>query len=322
MGGMRTEVESCLRLEWARIRGRVLLPGAVFSVTLGIGLAEPVPEALADGCSTVRGTTTCTYPGPAMTATFPLITITSPGGGASYKRGSRIRARFRCSESASVSPIATCEGTVPPGHAIDTGSVGTKTFRVIATDNGGNKAVQTVRYTVWAYVNPLSAVRGLYPGRIDMGVDYGGSGAILALGKGRVTMASDNDSGPLSCWGITCWPGGGVVVYRLLNGPFVGKYVYVAEGITISVRAGQTVRAGEQIATLYDRSPHMETGWASGKGPETLAIARGHQCTCDDPGGWSAIEGRNFDELLSELGAPSGYLQPDPPEQSMPSRWR
>ena len=134
-------------------------------------------------------------------------------------------------------------------------------------------------------------------------------------------MAGDHDSGPVSCWGKTCWPGGGIVVYRLLAGPFAGKYVYVAERITVRVRRGQIVAAGQPIATLHNESPHMETGWASGKGAETLAIARGHQCRCGDPGGWSTIEGRNFNRLLVALGAPSGYLQPNPPTQRMPRGW-
>lgn len=176
--------------------------------------------------------------------------------------------------------------------------------------------------TRWArHVNPLRRVRRLQAGRIDMGVDYAGAGPVLALGRGRVTMASDHDSGPPSCYGRTCWPGGGVVVYRLLAGPFVGKYVYVAENITVRVRRGEIVKAGERIATVRDVYPYMETGWGSGKGPETLAIARGDQCPCGDPGGWSTIEGRNFDRLLVELGAPSGYLQSDVPRQRMPRGW-
>ena len=174
----------------------------------------------------------------------------------------------------------------------------------------------------WAHhVNPLGHVSGLQPGRIDMGVDYAASGPVLAIGEGRVTYASNHDSGPPSCYGRTCWPGGGAVVYRLLAGPFAGKYVYVAENIFVRVKAGQAIKAGQLIATVRDAYPYMETGWASGKGPETLAIARGHQCTCGDPGGWSSIEGRNFDHLLVALGAPSGYLQASQPDQHMPSHW-
>jgi len=178
-----------------------------------------------------------------------------------------------------------------------------------------------VHTRAWSHHNPLHWVSGLQPGRIDMGVDYSGAGPVRALGKGRVTMASNHDAGPLSCGGRTCWPGGGIVVYRLLAGPFVGKYVYVAERITVRVKRGQIVAAGQPIATMHHESPHMETGWASGKGAETLAIARGHQCSCSDPGGWSTIEGRNFNHLLVALGAPSGYLQPSPPRQRMPRGW-
>ena len=116
-------------------------------------------------------------------------------------------------------------------------------------------------------------------------------------------------------------PGVGIVVYRLLDSPFKSKYVYVAENITVSVRAGQAVRAGQRIAIMHPETPHMETGWASGRGPETPALARGHQCRCGDPGGWSTIEGRNFDHLLVVLGTPSGYLQPNVPNQRMPPGW-
>jgi CSLREA domain-containing protein len=252
---------------------------------------------------------------------LPKIMVSSPFHGGSYERGSRVLARFRCTEGGISTPVATCKGKVRSGHAINTSSLGTKSFKVTATDKSGTRVTKTIHYTVWAYTNPLSSVSGLQSGRIDMGVDYAGSGPLLALGNGRVTMASNNDSGPLSCWGRTCWPGGGIVVYRLSDGPFAGKYVYMAENITVNVSAGQRVKIGQQLATLHNASPHMETGWASGHGAETLAIAYGHQCSCTDPGGWSAIEGRNFDDLLVALGAPSGYLQPSQPNQSMPRGW-
>ena len=87
--------------------------------------------------------------------------------------------------------------------------------------------------------------------------------------------------------------------------------MYVAEHITVSVRAGQTVNAGQQIATLYAGYPWSETGWAAGPGPEALAMADGHWChTCPDVGDWSTIEGRNMNALLVRVGAPSGLFQP------------
>ncbi len=177
-------------------------------------------------------------------------------------------------------------------------------------------------HTAWKYVNPLGEVANLERSRIDMGVDYSGSGPILAIGRAKVVLATDKLAGPESCWGKTCVPPpGDMIVYRLLAGPFAGKYVYVVEHITIGVKAGEPVRAGEKIATLHEGSPNLEMGWASGHGAQTLAVARGHQGRGSDPGGWSSIEGRNFNNLMVWVGAPSGYLTTIPPNQAMPPGW-
>jgi hypothetical protein len=183
-------------------------------------------------------------------------------------------------------------------------------------------ATPTSTHTAWKYVNPLREVANLEPSRIDMGVDYSGSGPILAIGRAKVVLATDKLAGPESCWGKTCVPPpGDMIVYRLLVGPFAGKYVYVVEHITISVKAGETVMAGEKIATLHEGSPNLEMGWATGHGAQTLAVARGHQGRGSDPGGWSSIEGRNFNNLMLWLGAPSGYATTIPANQQMPSGW-
>lgn len=248
------------------------------------------------------------------------IAVASPRDGASYQRGSRIVARFRCSEPAMTAVIVSCRGTVTRGHLVDTRSGGSQSFTVIATDTSGNSVTKTVRYRVWTYVNPLRAVAGLHASRIDMGVDYSGAGPILAIGAAKVVTAR-YVPGPERCWGRTCAPApGGWVVYRLLDGPFAGKYVYAVENITLRVKAGQIVRPGQKIAVLHPVSPNLEIGWAAGRAAETLAVARHHRCACIDPGGWSSIEGRNFNHLLVWLGAPSGYLQ-ETPAQDMPRGW-
>jgi hypothetical protein len=252
---------------------------------------------------------------------FPQITIVAPIHDGSYERGARVIARFHCSEGGSSAAIAMCMGSIAPWQLIKTGQVGTVRFVVTAIDRSGNQTVKTVHYAVWQYVNPLKDASELTPRRIDLGVDYAGSGPLLAIGRGKVTMASDTDSGPPSCWAISCWPGGGIVVYRLLDGPFAGKYVYVAEHLSVTVRAGQMVNAGQQIATLYTGYPWSEWGWAAGPGPEALGMADGHRCACSDPGGWSTIDGRSMNTLLVGLGAPSGYLQGGTPDQTMPRGW-
>ena len=255
-------------------------------------------------------------------AALATIRIASPKDDGSYERGSRIVARFRCSEPARSSGIVGCDGTISSGRPINTRTAGAKSFTVTATDTNGTTSVKTVRYTVWDYVNPLRRVAHLAASRIDMGVDYSGSGPIGAIGEAKVIFAKANVSGPERCWGRTCAPpGSGMVVYQLLDGPFAGKYVYAVENITVTVRAGQTVRPGATIAILHDGSPNLEIGWAAGDGAETLAVARGHQCACVDPGGWSSIEGRNFNGLLTWLGAPSGYITSIPPDQRMPRAW-
>ncbi len=299
---------------WPRlVRARQLKPSVLLAVAVGVA------ATIFGGVARASGASPKSTP---AAAAISMIAITSPSNGASYERGSRIFARFSCSAGGTTNSIATCKGTVRLGHAINTRSVGTKNFTVTVTDTSGNTLVKTVHYTVWAYVNPLRAVASLQASRIDMGVDYSGSGPILALGRAKVVLATDRLAGPKSCWGRTCVPApGDIIVYRLLDGPFAGKYVYVVENITISVKAGQTLSAGEEIAILHQGSPNLETGWASGHGAETLAVARGHQCSCSDPGGWSSIEGRNFDELLVWLGVPSGYLTTTPPNQRMPRDW-
>ena len=50
------------------------------------------------------------------------------------------------------------------------------------------------------YRNPLRDVSGLNPERIDMGVDFGGSGPVCALGNAVITNATGSSAG---------WPGGG-----------------------------------------------------------------------------------------------------------------
>jgi len=81
-------------------------------------------------------------------ATAPTIAIGSPADGATYGLGEQVTASYSCADEAGGSGLATCSGTVPSGSAIDTSSVGQKSFKVEATDNAGNPASKTVRYTV------------------------------------------------------------------------------------------------------------------------------------------------------------------------------
>jgi hypothetical protein len=159
-------------------------------------------------------------------------------------------------------------------------------------------------------VNPFLKVPTLCPHRIDMGVDYCGSGTVAAIGHAYIYIATTSAG----------WPGGGFVGHKLLDGAFAGKYVYLAEHITPLVQQGQTVQPGQPIATMYAGYPWIETGWASGTGAETLA-AHLHQEVPPpgDAGGWMSAAGVSFNRLLMKLGVPSGETQPGGEHGTMPA---
>jgi hypothetical protein len=77
--------------------------------------------------------------------TAPTITIAKPAA-RTYQLGESVLADYTCADAGT--GIATCAGTVAKGKAIDTTSVGTKTFMVDATDRAGNAAHQSVSYAV------------------------------------------------------------------------------------------------------------------------------------------------------------------------------
>ena len=142
------------------------------------------------------------------------------------------------------------------------------------------------------YVNPFAHAQ-VTPSRIDQGVDYSGTGPIDALGLGRVVLVSTTDSG----WGN----GDGWISYQLTAGAYAGDYIYVAEGITPTVRTGQLVTPGQQIGTFNGHS--IEIGFALGQGDLALAHSVYHE-------GADTAAGRTMNQLLLSLGAPSGHRDP------------
>jgi hypothetical protein len=143
------------------------------------------------------------------------------------------------------------------------------------------------------FSNPIG--KGLSPERVDMGVDYGGSGPLYALGNG--TIANLYNSG---------WPGGSFLTIHLDS----GQYVYYAEDVQPLVRVGQKVNAGEHIANATGGSSGIEIGWAAPPGTgETMAAAAGQQSQHGDPGAVSTAFGQLMSNLIASLGGPAGKLQ-------------
>ena len=80
--------------------------------------------------------------------TAPSITLTSPAEGALYTLGELVNADYSCADEPNGSGVATCQGSVADGAALDTSAAGAKTFEVSATDNAGNHASKSVSYNV------------------------------------------------------------------------------------------------------------------------------------------------------------------------------
>jgi hypothetical protein len=157
------------------------------------------------------------------------------------------------------------------------------------------------------YLNPLRAVSGLVPERIDEGVDFGGTGPVYAIGDAVVTNAGENSG----------WPGGGWITYQLTDGPGKGLVVYVAEDVTATVQVGQHVTPAMVIANMFNGGDGIETGWAQPTGvsaeselPEAGGIGGG--------GPFPTMIGVNFDELLHALGVPAAPNFTDPVYGTLP----
>ena len=171
------------------------------------------------------------------------------------------------------------------------------------------------KYSVWLYThakirhrsdgykNPFAATRSLVVGRCDEGVDYFGYGPIHAIGDCVIT--GHGGSG---------WPGGQFLTYRLTNGRHAGKYVYIAEGISVAVSVGQHVKAGAAVCSFrYDAAPGhypgIEFGWGSSIVNLTYA-AVSHQLT--PPPYNNTPPGMAFARFLHAVGAPAPSVPPGP----------
>jgi murein DD-endopeptidase MepM/ murein hydrolase activator NlpD len=145
------------------------------------------------------------------------------------------------------------------------------------------------------YLNPLRAITGLIPQRVDMGVDFAGSGPVYALGDGVITNAEADNAG---------WPGGGWITYQLSSGPAAGLVVYVAEDVQPTVQVGQQVTSSTVIAQMYNSGDGIETGWAtpdSSTAESQLPVAGG----VGGDGPFPTEVGLSFDALLVALGVPA-----------------
>lgn len=161
------------------------------------------------------------------------------------------------------------------------------------------------------FSNPIGP--GLTPERIDMGVDFGGSGPLYALGHGTVVEAYPHGGG-------SGWPGGGYLGIRLDD----GREIYYAEDLQPLVALNQVVTPGQHVADATGGPSGIEVGWASGRGTSTEAAQTGQAAlgqSHGDAGRFSTAFGVDMANLIHSLGGPLGRTV-NPIQGTLPANWQ
>ncbi len=153
------------------------------------------------------------------------------------------------------------------------------------------------------YVNPLGG-DFYFTGRTDMGIDFCliPGEPIRAIGDGVVVGIYRN-------W-FRQQP---YVWYRLLDGPYAGRYVYVAEQITGLPRIGARLISGQPVAYYTKSGTCIETGWGS---PSWHTLA---QATTGYREGQVTSAGVSFARFLMSVGV-QGPFELKPPQPKPKSK--
>jgi murein DD-endopeptidase MepM/ murein hydrolase activator NlpD len=181
----------------------------------------------------------------------------------------------------------------------------------VATSPGRHRKAGQAAPISPGYNNPLRAVSGLVPERVDEGVDFAGSGPVYALGDAVITNADGANGG---------WPGGGWITYQLTDGPEAGLVVYLAEDVTPTVQVGQHVSASTVIANMWNGGDGIETGWAMQDGASA-------ESQLPEAGGISGYGpfptrvGLSFEDVLVSLGAPVAPNRDQAPSGILPANY-
>jgi Polysaccharide lyase len=155
------------------------------------------------------------------------------------------------------------------------------------------------------YVDPLGGDRYITE-RTDMGVDFclAPGEPIRALGDGVV---------------VGIWPDWfrqqPYIWYQLLDGPYAGRYVYVAEQIRRLARIGTQLTTGQPLAYYKKSGTCLETGWSAANGSTLAHVTTGYT------EGQVTRSGVSFAHFLSSLGVQGPFeFTPAPLKHRHPKR--
>jgi virginiamycin B lyase len=118
----------------------------------------------------------------------PVVTIAEPSDGAAYLLGQVVTAGYACTDAGG-SGLATCEGPVASGSALDTSTAGVHVFEVTATDGAGNATTLArpyIVFTTWdgriALPPSVATLRAGQPADLHFGLG-GDVGPVLEPGS-------------------------------------------------------------------------------------------------------------------------------------------
>jgi hypothetical protein len=213
----------------------------------------------------------------------PTIQITSPAGGATYAVGDTVAASYSCA-SPSGAQIVTCAGPVASGSAIDTATVGAKTFTVKASDDRGNVTQAQVTYSVATppTIQIASPANGAtYTLGATVAASYScasPSGAHIVTCAGPVASGSPFDTATVGAKTFTV----NASDERGLSSRATQSYsvIYAFSGFDSPVNAGllDDARAGDNVPLKFSLRGDQGLG--------AVAQATWQQASCTD---WSAL---------------------------------
>ena len=140
------------------------------------------------------------------------------------------------------------------------------------------------------FANPFAKAKSFTPERTDQGVD-----ASMAPGSPILAPAASTLVHIMPDW----YQGQPLMVLRIDAGQMKGKLYYLAEQISPSLQIGQSVGAGQEIATYASSGTGIEMGWAANASGQTLA-----QATTGYTEGAATPAGQEFRSFLRSIGAP------------------
>ncbi len=193
-------------------------------------------------------------------------------------------------------------------------------FVVTAIDKSGNRARNSPLHRL-EYVNPLREVSGLTPRRIDLGVDYAGHRAAAGARHGAGNAGQRHGLGSAELLGDQL-----LARRRDRRLPAPGRSLRRQVRICGRAHHCQRQRRTNREGRTADRHalpgiPMVRMGLGGWTWPRVAGDGGRTQVPVQRSRDWSTIDGRNMNPLLVSLGAPSGLLQANPPNQSMPSGW-